>query len=80
MARYNRTSVSRFYSCMKDFGYNFLEGDLLEKYENHLDNIYNECQEGNMLEIARAFDAGTIKRDGLGYYKETYLNSKLCAE
>lgn len=80
MARYNQTSISRFYSVLKDFGYNNLDGDLLTKFEDFVDDQYNEFQETNMLEIARAFDAGTIKRDGLGYYKETYLSSKLCAE
>ena len=80
MARYNQTSISRFYSAMKEFGYNNLEGDLFINFENFVDDQYNECQETNMLEIARAFDAGTIKRDGLGYYKETYLSSNLCAE
>jgi hypothetical protein len=69
-----------FYGSMKDWGYDNLEGDLLDKYENFVDEEYSKYQETNMLEIARAFDAGTIKRNGLGYYKETYLNVKLCAE
>ena len=80
MARYNRTSSMDFYGSMKDWGYDNLEGDLLDKYENFVDEEYSKYQETNMLEIARAFDAGTIKRNGLGYYKETYLNVKLCAE
>ena len=72
MSKINRTSLALFYSSIIDFGSNYLENDLRDKYYDMVNEAYDEAKKENKAEIARAFDMGKIKRTGKEYYKETY--------
>ena len=72
MSKINRTSLVLFYSSIIDFGGNYLDNDLRDKYVDMVNEAYDEAKKENKAEIARAFDMGKIKRTGKEYYKETY--------